>query len=190
MNKQKIIRYLQSIVAIPMLAVVLPLTGISAITDTTTFSANKVEVGSPVITTQEDQILKKKAEAIDALLASYDSPLEGYGEKFVVEAEKNDIDWRLLPAIAGVESTFGRHACKKATNSFLGYGSCKINFKSADDAIEKVSASLGGNNENTARHYDDKNTVQKLKKYNSVIPTYSSKVIRIMKMIDDKEEIV
>jgi ArsR family metal-binding transcriptional regulator len=72
----------------------------------------------------------------------------------------------------------------------LGYGGCSINFKSVDEAIEKVSASLGGNHKNTAHHYEGKNTVQILKKYNSVIPTYTSKVIRIMKMINDEEEIV
>jgi hypothetical protein len=156
---------------------------------TVTISQNNV-LESSTITTEEDKILEERAAEIDALLESYDSPLKGYGKKFVLEAEKNDIDWRLLVAISGVESTFGRHACKKAANSFLGYGSCKIDFKSVDDAIEKVSASLGGNNENTAHHYEGKNTIQILKKYNSVIPTYTSKVIKIMKMIDDEEEIV
>jgi hypothetical protein len=190
MNKKTIIKFLQSFVAIPMLAITTPVTGIAPLPNTTvTISQNNV-LESSTITTEEDKILEERAAEIDALLESYDSPLKGYGKKFVLEAEKNDIDWRLLVAISGVESTFGRHACKKAANSFLGYGSCKIDFKSVDDAIEKVSASLGGNNENTAHHYEGKNTIQILKKYNSVIPTYTSKVIKIMKMIDDEEEIV
>lgn len=189
MNKKTIIKFLQSFVAIPMLAITTPVTGIAPLPNTTvTINQNVSE--SPTITTEEDKILEERAKEIDTLLESYNSPLKGYGKKFVLEAEKNDIDWRLLVAISGVESTFGRHACKKATNSFLGYGSCKIDFKSVDDAIEKVSASLGGNNENTAHHYEGKNTTQILRKYNSVIPTYTSKVIRIMKMIDDEEEIV
>ena len=65
-----------------------------------------------------------------------------------------------------------------------------MDFKSVDDAIERVSASLGGNNENTAHHYEGKNTAQILRKYNSVIPDYPSKVIRIMKMINKEEDIV
>ena len=110
--------------------------------------------------------------------------------KFVLEAEKNDIDWRLLPAIAMRESTGGKQACKKADNSVFGYGSCKISFKSIDDSIEVVAKSLGGNNPNTARHYDGKTTVQILKKYNSVIPSYTKQVVKLMNMIDDKDEII
>lgn len=190
MNKKKIIKFLQSFVAIPMLAITTPVTGIAPLPIATVTTNQNIVSESSTITTEEDKILEERAQQIDALLESYDSPLAGYGKKFVLEAQKNNIDWRLLAAISGVESTFGRHACKKAKNSFLGYGSCKIDFKSVDDAIEKVSASLGGNNENTAHHYEGKNTIQILKKYNSVIPTYASKVIRIMKMIDDEEEIV
>ena len=36
----------------------------------------------------------------------------------------------------------------------------------------------------------DRHINKKLKRYNSVIPTYTSKVIKIMKMIDDEEQIV
>ena len=190
MKKNTIIKFLQSFVAIPMLAITTPLMGITPIPSATVVITQSDVTEDSVITTQEDEVREERAGEIDALLAKYDSPLEGYGMKFVLEAEKNEIDWRLLPAIAGVESTFGRHACKKAKNSFLGYGSCKMDFKSVDDAIEKVSASLGGNNENTAHHYEGKGTVGILKKYNSVIPTYTNKVVRIMKMIDNEEEIV
>jgi hypothetical protein len=190
MNKKKITQFLQSFVAIPMIAVTASTSGVSPLPSPTVLLSQNNAVEASPITTEEEKIRKERAEDIDKLLASYDSPLVGYGEKFVIEAEKNDIDWRLLPAIAGVESTFGRHACKKAKNSFLGYGSCKMDFKSVDDAIERVSASLGGNNENTAHHYEGKNTAQILRKYNSVIPDYPSKVIRIMKMINKEEDIV
>lgn len=190
MNKQKIIKFVQSAVAIPMFAVAAPLVGVSPIpSPAVVLSQNTVSEAS-VITTPEANDTKERAAKIDAILAMYNSPLEGYGEKFVEEADKNDIDWRLLVAISGQESTFGRHACKKADNSVFGYGSCRINFPSLDDAIEKVSASLGGNNPNTARHYDGKTTAQILRKYNSVIPNYPQKVMKLMKMIDDSQEIV
>lgn len=182
---------MQSIVAIPMLAVAMPLTGVQSIPDSTTINANKVEVTSSVITTQEKEELKKKADAIDSFLESRDSVLAGYGEKFVTEAEKNDIDWRLLVSIAGRETTFGRHMCKnpKAPNNPFGWGSCKIGFKSIDESIEKVSMSLGGNSENTAHHYSGKTTLQILRKYNSVIPNYPKEVTRIMKLIDANDPI-
>lgn len=190
MNRQKIIHFAQSLVAIPMLTVATPVIGITPITNEAVVISQNITPDTSVITTLEVKDVKERAEKINELLKYYNSPLEGYGEKFVIEADKNNIDWRLLVAIAGRESTFGRHACKKATNSFLGYGSCKINFKSPEDAIERVSASLGGNDENTDHHYAGKTTAQILRKYNSVIPNYPKEVIKIMKMIDGEEEIV
>lgn len=192
MSKQKIIRYLQSIVAIPMLAVAMPLAGVQNIPDTTLSIANSVEVSSSVITAQEKEDLKKKADIIDAFLTKRGSVLAGYGAKFVEEAEKNDIDWRLLVSISGRETTFGRNMCKnpKAPNNPFGWGSCKIGFKSINESIEKVSKSLGGNNENTAHYYSGKTTLQILRKYNSVIPNYPKEVERIMKMIDASEPVI
>jgi hypothetical protein len=200
MNKQTIVRYLQSIVAIPMLAIAMPLSGVS-IPSLTEASNNSITNENSVIITQEEVVSneqaeleagrKEKAEAIDAYFAKYDAPLAGHGMKFVLEAEKNDIDWRLLPAIAMRESTGGIHACKRVPNSVFGYGSCKMSFNSIDESIEIVASSLGGNNPNTARHYDNKTTLLILKKYNSVIPGYSKQVAKIMKKIsDDGNEII
>lgn len=200
MNKQKIVRYLQSIVAIPMLAIAMPLSGVS-VPSLTEVSNDSVTKENSVIITQEEvarneqakleKDRKEKAGAIDAYFAKYDTPLAGHGMKFVLEAEKNDIDWRLLPAIAMRESTGGLHACKKVPNSVFGYGSCKMSFNSIDESIEIVAHNLGGNNPNTARHYDNKTTLQILRKYNSVISSYPKQVTKIMKKIsDDGNEII
>ena len=93
--------------------------------------------------------LQARADAIDAYFAERDMPLEGAGAKMVEEAEKNDIDWRLLPAIAMRESTGGKFECKKVSNNAFGWGSCKIGFKSNNEAIEVVARNLGGNKPNT-----------------------------------------
>src|ERR1035437_8692478 len=171
MYKQKINQFLHSFVAIPMLAIALPITGMGSIPNTfAILDSNKdVAVEASTITTQEETIRKEKADAVDAYFAKYDAPLEGYGMKFVLEAEENGIDWRLLPAIAMRESTGGKHACKKVPNSVFGWGSCKISFNSIDESIETVALSLGGNHPDTARHYENKTVTQILKKYNSVI---------------------
>lgn len=186
---------MQSIVAIPIFSVVMPLAGISNVADLTQDNINKIEVESSAITTQEQENLKEKKakiEAIDTFLTSRGSVLAGYGEKFVEEAEKNDIDWRLLIAISGRETTFGRNMCKniKAPNNPFGWGSCKIGFKSIDESIEKVSASLGGNSEGTAHHYTGKTSTQILRKYNSVIPNYPKEVEKIMKLIDATDPVI
>ncbi len=126
-----------------------------------------------------------KAKAIDAYFEAHDMPLKGTGLKMVQEAEKNELDWRLVAAIAVRESTGGKHDCTSVANNPFGWGSCKIGFKSVDEAIETVARNLGGNNPNTAQHYDNKSTIQILRAYNppSVIPQYAQQVIAIMTAI-------
>src|SRR3989338_5439452 len=104
-----------------------------------------------------------RAEAIDRYFEAREMPLSGMGMKMVEEAERNDIDWRLLPAIAIRESTGGKNACKGAEFNSFGWGSCKINFDSDEHAIEIVAMNLGGNNPNTAKHYDNKSVLQILR---------------------------
>lgn len=168
-----------------------PLTGLGSINLGILDSNKQATIENSVITTQEEVERKEKADAIDAYFKEHDAPLAGYGMKFVLEAEKNDLDWRLLPAIAMRESTGGKYACKSVKNSVFGYGSCKMSFDSIEKSIEVVAESLGGNNPKTAHHYDNKTVTQILKKYNSVIPGYTKQVVKIMKAIkDDGEEII
>ncbi len=187
---------MQSFVAIPMLAVAAPLTGMTAVpAPTSIVQSSTTTADASAITTQDAQAStdaiqdKKEADILDTYFASYDSPLEGYGMKFVQEADKNGLDWRLLPAIAMRESTGGKQACKKVSNSIFGYGSCKINFKSIDQSIEAVAASLGGNNPNTAAHYSGKNTAQILATYNTVIPGYVKQVQKLMYSISPIQDV-
>jgi len=192
MSNKKITKFLQSFVAIPLLATSISFNGIIMTPNSTVnLLNNNNETETSVITTQEAKVFKERAEAINAYFKSKDAPLAGYGMKFVTEAEKHDIDYRLLAAIAMRESTGGKNACKSVPNSVFGYGSCKMGFKSIDESIEKVSASLGGNNPKTARYYKDKNTEQILKKYNPdhIVMGYSKQVIKIMLDINPEEVI-
>ena len=152
-------------------------------------SITSVEKKNIDLTLEEEKIRTKKAESIDAYFRARGMPLEGTGMKMVLEAEKNDLDWRLLPAISVRESTGGKHACKKATYSAFGWGSCKINFKSNEHGIETVAHNLGGNNPKTAHHYDDKTTKEILRAYNppSIVPRYAEQVMAIMDNIGDRE---
>lgn len=132
---------------------------------------------------------EEKAAQIDAYFASGNMPLEGYGMKMVLEAEKNEVpDWRLIPAIAVRESTGGKYGCKKASYSVFGFGSCKISFKSYDHAIEVVAMNLGGKNPKTARFYGNKSVKDILETYNppSVVPTYAKEVMAVMDKIGDQ----
>src|ERR1035437_9299144 len=51
-------------------------------------------------------------------LEKYNSPLVSYASTFVENADKYNLDWKLVAAISGVESTFGREI---PNNSFNGW---------------------------------------------------------------------
>ncbi|MCM2339268.1 MAG: hypothetical protein NDI62_02325 [Burkholderiales bacterium] len=196
MNKNNLIRFAQSLMFIPLMAGPVPLG--TMIKDTAKETIQTVFIQKENMTDgvlalnqaldQEAKDLKAKAEAIDTYFKDHDMPLEGMGKKMVEEAEKNGLDWRLLAAISVRESTGGKFACIKATYNSFGWGSCKIGFKSNEQAIETVAKNLGGNNPNTARHYADKNTREILKAYNppSIVPKYVDQVISIMNEIGDE----
>ncbi len=142
----------------------------------------EIESISPVIDT--------RAVRIDEYFAKYDMPLAGQGKHFVEAADKNGIDWTLLPAIATMESTGGKFEAKK----FNPFGwscpkKCTHGFNSYAEAIHTVAQHLGGNNERTAKYYADKSVEQILAIYNP--PTacaecfkYPSKVMSVMKRIE------
>ncbi len=137
----------------------------------------------------EAEIRVAKAEAIDAYFKSKDMPLAGYGMTMVLEAEKNELDWRLVPAIAVRESTGGKHECKKVPNNPFGWGSCRIGFTSNEHAIETIAKNLGGNNPKTAHYYDEKTVKQILHAYNppSIVPKYAEQVMKIMSTIGPED---
>lgn len=190
MDKKTILRYMHSFVALPLLAMnlqVVPPTIPINLANAYTTQSNTIDISS--VDAEKAKTLEIAAKKINAYYKSKDMPLFGYGEKMVAEADKNGLDLYLVAAISVQESTGGRHACKKVKNSHFGYGSCKINFESTDKEIEVVSASLGGNNENTAKHYDGKTTKEILQKYNPdyIHPGYWKEVMAKMQKIEDQE---
>lgn len=187
MSSTKTKSILRSFIVIPMIATSLSLSSFTASVDQ--FVATQADDSQKI--SAEDRALQlereENAAKIDAYFAKGDMPLEGYGMKMVLAAEKHDLDWRLIPAIAVRESTGGRHACKSVSYSAFGWGSCKISFKSYDHAIESLAEHLGGNNPKTARYYANKSIEQILKTYNppSVVPKYAQEVIAVMNKIEE-----
>lgn len=194
MKNKKLIRFVEAFIVLPSLTMssvpVGPISQavINVVNTPSVVSLEKQNIESEKLVIE--QARKEKAKAIDTYFKDRDMPLAGKGMKMVIEAEKNDLDWRLLPAIAVRESTGGKFACKKATYSYFGWGSCKISFSSHEEAIETVAHNLGGNNPKTSRHYDEKTTLQILRAYNppSIVPRYAEQVIDIMNTIG-KEDI-
>ena len=85
-----------------------------------------------------------RVKILTSYLNQYDSPLAPYASDFVAAADKYNLDWRLVAAISGVESTFGKEIPVNSYNAWGWgiYGDNVIDFKSWDDCIETVSQGL------------------------------------------------
>ena len=78
---------------------------------------------------------------LHAYLEKNKSPLTDYADEFVKYADKYELDWRLLPAISGVESTFGKHIPFNSYNAY-GWANGGYKFTSWEDSIEHVTMTL------------------------------------------------
>ncbi len=74
-------------------------------------------------------------------LEKHNSPLAESSEDFIACADKYNIDWRFVPAISGVESTFGKRIPRNSFNAY-GWANGNYYFKSWPDSIEIVSKTL------------------------------------------------
>lgn len=83
----------------------------------------------------------KRANILRQFLAKYDSPLVDNAEDFVEAADFYGLDWRMLPAIAGIESTFGKQMIQGTYNAY-GWGGGTIRFKSWSDGIWTISGAI------------------------------------------------
>ena len=85
-----------------------------------------------------------RVKALDSFFAKYDSPLVGHSKFIIDEADKNKIDYRLIPAIAMQESTLCKKIIKNSHNcwGFGIYGGKVTRFSSYDEAIAKVTSTL------------------------------------------------
>jgi hypothetical protein len=96
------------------------------------------------IFTQEIIASDARTEAIRQFLARYNSPLEPFSQHIVTMAEKYDLDYRLIPAIAMQESNL----CKKIPHNshncwgFGIYGGKILRFDNYSEAIETVTKTL------------------------------------------------
>ena len=100
-----------------------------------------------VVDTEQAQETDNRGEALDALFAVYDSRWEDLGKEFVEVADNYDLDWRLLPAIAGTESSFGKNTPSCAPRNPFGWTSTTspcgyYRFNSWEDAIETVAQKI------------------------------------------------
>lgn len=102
---------------------------------------------SVVKTPLKEEIVSKKLGREAQILADYlkyrNSPLQYHAQDFIDAAKEYDLDWKMLPAIAGVESTFGKFIPGGYNAWGWGvYGTNAIYFRSWKEAIFIVSQGL------------------------------------------------
>ncbi len=74
-------------------------------------------------------------------LSKFNSPLTPYSSEFIKQADYYGIDYRMVPAISGVESTFGKRIPVNSYNAY-GWVNGNYSFKSWPDSIQIVSKTL------------------------------------------------
>ncbi|MCA9302233.1 glucosaminidase domain-containing protein [Candidatus Nomurabacteria bacterium] len=85
-----------------------------------------------------------KRQNLQEFFAKYNSPLIDYVEVFIEVSEEYNMDYRLIPSIAGVESTFCKNIIPGSYNCYGWgiYGSNIRKFTSYEDGIRTVSKGL------------------------------------------------
>jgi len=86
---------------------------------------------------QEDTRVTK----LQGYLSSQKSPLAAHSEYIIQTADRFGLDWRLLVAIAGVESGFGKVMPRNSYNAY-GWANGATRFESWENSISHVSMVL------------------------------------------------
>lgn len=113
-----------------------------------TVSASDVQAGiSARLAKNSATLVLNRDERVIALqnfLTKKNSPLTGFAQKFVTAADAYDVDWKLLPSISGVESSFGMYYLKGTFNPY-GWGSGYIYFRDWNDGIVTINKAIKEN---------------------------------------------
>ena len=117
------------------------------------FSQNSDSVAFAALPSNENilgnSIISKDArvEMVRQFFARYKSPLEPFASNVVEEADKYDLDFRLIPAIAMQESNLCQKIIADSLNcwGFGIYGEKVTRFESYPQAIETVTRTLAKN---------------------------------------------
>jgi len=114
---------------------------------------------TPVSATEVDL----RAQQMRVVLQKYNSPMVGLEDVLIRTAEKYGLDWTLMAAIAGTESSFAKRMPFQCINPYGWgiYGDHKLCFKSLADAIEGVASGL-------AKKYNTSSVESIARTYNQV----------------------
>jgi hypothetical protein len=125
-----------------------------------------------------------RVEHLRSFLENYNSPAASDADHFIAEADRLSLDWKLVAAIAGVESTFCRFIPSQSHNCWgwgIPTGAQKgIGFVSYRQGITRVSEGL------RYRYIDrDLVTIDQIGRVYAASPAWSTKVRFFMDRIDN-----
>ncbi|MBI4084858.1 MAG: glucosaminidase domain-containing protein [Candidatus Levybacteria bacterium] len=180
-NKEHTMKYFTPVYSFLLTLFVL----IAAVSPTETFAMSKTARTSATLVTVERPVMDNRAKVLRVYLEKHDSPLASFANIFVSEADKNQLDWKLVAAISGVESTFGKRI---PYNSYNGwgwgvYGNNVLRFNAWDEAISTISTALREQYINKA----GKKNIYEIGTMYAADPNWGNKVLFFMRQIEDFE---
>ena len=121
----------------------------------------------------------ERTSILSAYFAKYNSPLEYHAQDFIDAADTYGVDWKLIPAISGVESTFGKNSYGYNAWGWGIYEDQRLNFSSWRRGIFTVTKGLKEN-------YIDKGLTEPsvMNKRYAASPTWGVRVNYFMNDLD------
>lgn len=147
-------------------------------------SAQEIAAGSSaaLLKTVGEKTSDSRVRILEEYLKQYNSPLVSQAKTFVEIADKYNLDWKLVAAISGVESTFGKQIPYQSFNGWGWgiYGDNMIRFSSWEEGIETVSEGLRNRYINKWGAQD----VYSIGRFYAASPTWAQRVTYFMNSID------
>jgi hypothetical protein len=144
-------------------------------------------LGIATASVQSDQDVTKNRKKFDLretilrkFLKNNHCPDQEFTEVFIAEADAHNLDWRLLPSLALVESGGGRNM---RGNNLFGWDNGKQTFHSIGEAIHTVASTLAH-----GKAYRGKDIGGKLATYNQDTD-YPAMVLQIMRQISPGRQV-
>ncbi len=163
------------------LTIILVLILIALLTTSKTEGIGEDVVKNSQIQEIQAQKLDKEAQILADYLAGFDSPLQYFAQDLVDAARTYQLDWKMIPAIAGVESTFGKQTPGGYNAWGWGvYGNQAIYFSSWREGIFTIAKGLREN-------YLDKGLTEpySINRIYAASPYWGGKVTYFMQDIDN-----
>lgn len=126
--------------------------------------------GAPFECSQDD-----RCTTLQSYFKKHGSPLHLNAAAFLQAADEHKLDWRLLPGIAMMETSGGKHG---RPNNVFGWNSGRTAFKSVEAGIQFVASRFAN-----SPIYRGRTALGILAAYNPARQQYPSKVIRFMNQL-------